>query len=260
MEGLVETVEEKIERFRIYNRTMIAAAFSKQNRRHQGLPAKLLLCSIFDSLSIAAFPNERGVGKRYRQTVSAHSGWTHYDRVSLLQLCGVLDSLSQIPSSFSDLNSWAQSEKCKRFAVSNRLLSSRKELSIDPTLQEVIAEWPCQGNGQPEKLDGRVLPSGFTHKNLLWMYRNKLAHEFRLPGAGAESAFRTEFDPYYQEVSTVSGVDPVSGLVFNNRWELVYPTGFFVQIVKRSLDNICTDYRASGTSPFLSYQEGSLWL
>lgn len=256
----METVEEKIDRFRIYNRTMIAAAFSKPNRRHQGLPAKLLLCSIFDSLSIAAFPNEGGVGKRYRKTVSIHSGWPHHDRVSLLQLCGFLDSLSQIPSSFSGLNSWAQSEKCKRFAVSNRLLSNHKELSIDPTLQEVLAEWSVQANGQPEKLHGKLLPCRFTHRNLLWMYRNKLAHEFRLPGAGAESAFRTELEPYYQEVSTVSGVDPVSGLVFSNRWELVYPTGFFVQIAKRVLESICADYRASGTSPFLSYQEGSLWL
>lgn len=256
----METVEEKIDRFRTYNRAMIAAAFSKPNRRHQGLPAKLLLCSVFDSLSIAAFPNETGVGKRYQQTVSKHSGWAYHDRVSLLQLCGVLDGLSQVPSSFSDLNGWAQSEKHKRFAVSNRLLSSHKELEADPTLQEVLAEWPYQSNGQPEKLDGKFLPSKFTHKNLLWMYRNKLAHEFRLPGTGAESPFRMEFAPYYQEVSTISDIDPVSGLIFSNRWELVYPTGFFVQIAKSSLESICSDYRISGTSPFLSYQEGSSWL
>lgn len=256
----METVEEKIARFRSYNRTVIAAAFSKSNLRHQGLPAKLLLCSIFDSLSIAAFPNESSVGKRYQQTVSIHSGWAHHDRVSLLQLCGVLDGLCQVPSSFSDLNGWAQYEKCKRFAASNKLLSSDKKLVIDPTLQDVLAEWPCQDNGQPEKLDGRFLPCKFTHRNLLWMYRNKLAHEFRLPGAGAESAFRVEFSPYYQEVLTVSDVNPASGLVFSNRWELVYPTGFFIQIAKRALESICSDYRVSGTSPFLSYQEGGPWL
>ncbi|HIM39435.1 MAG TPA: hypothetical protein EYM37_05785 [Methylophaga aminisulfidivorans] len=256
----METIEEKIDRFRTYNRAMIAAAFSKPNRRRQGLPAKLLLCSVFDSLSIAAFPNETCVGKRYRQTVSAHSGWTYHDRVSLLQLCGVLNGLSQVPSSFSDLNDWAQSEKHKRFAISNSRLSSHKELETDPTLQEVLAEWPCKSNGQPEKLDGKFLPSRFTHKNLLWMYRNKLAHEFRLPGAGAESPFRIEFSPYYQEVSTISDIDPVSGLILSKRWELVYPTGFFVQIAKSSLESICSDYRISGSSPFLSYQEGSSWL
>lgn len=256
----MESVDEKIDRFRTYNRSMIAAAFSKPNRRHQGLPAKLLLCSIFDSLSIAAFPNETSVGHRYRQTVSMHSGWAYHDRVSLLQLCGILDGLSQVPSSFSALNCWAQSEKQNRFAVSNSLLSNHKALKTDPTLQEVIAEWPCQRTGQPEKLDGKFLPSKFTHKNLLWMYRNKLAHEFRLPGTGAESSFRTEFAPYYQEVSTISNVDPVSGLILNSRWELVYPAGFFVDIAKSSLESICSDYLITGKSPFLSYQEGSSWL
>ncbi|MBQ4798964.1 hypothetical protein J8L73_07445 [Pseudoalteromonas sp. MMG006] len=256
----MEKVEEKIYRFRTYNRAMIAAALSKSNRCHQGLPAKLLLCSIFDSLSIAAFPNETAVGKRYRQTVSKHSGWAYHDRVSLLQLCGVLDGLSQVPSSFSALNCWAQTEKHKRFAVSNGLLSSHKGLEADPTLQEVLAEWPHQSIDQPEKLDGKFLPSKFTHKNMLWMYRNKLAHEFSLPGTGAESPFRMEFAPYYQEVSMLSDIDPVSGLIFSNRWELVYPTGFFVQIAKSSLESIFTDYRISGTNPFLSYQESSLWL
>lgn len=256
----METVEEKIDRFQLYNRTMIAAALSKANRRHQGLPAKLLLCSIFDSLSIAAFPSENGVGKRYRETVSKHSNWAHYDRVSLLQLCGVLEGIAQLPHEFSQLNGWAQSEKAKRFPISNRLISNHKNLALDPTLQEILREWPCQSNGSPDKLNGKLLPYMFTHKNLLWKYRNKLAHEFRLPGAGAESVFRMEADPYYQEVSTISDIDPVDGFIFSNRWELIYPTGFFAQIAKSALESICSEYRGSGTSPFLSYQEGSSWL
>lgn len=255
----MEMVDEKIDRFRRYNRTMIAAALAKSNRRYQGLPAKLLLCSIFDSLSIAAFPGEKGVGKRYRETVSNHSGWAHHERVSLLQFCGVLEDMAEVPQEFSGLDCWAKSEREKRFAVTNRMLSSDKYLKADPTLQEVLKEWPLQNNGEPKKLSGKH-PYEFTHRNLLWMYRNKLAHEFRLPGKGAESVFRMEFEPYYQEVSTITEIDSVDGFKFSNRWELIYPTGFFVKIAKETLESICEQYRINGNSPFLSYQEGSSWL
>ncbi|MBH0042883.1 MULTISPECIES: hypothetical protein [unclassified Pseudoalteromonas] len=255
----METIEEKVTRFRTYNRTMIAAAFSKPNRRHQGIPAKLLLCSVFDSLSIAAFPNENKVGHRYRKTISEHSGWEHNNRVSLLQLCSVLESHPQLPSSFLTLNSWAKSEKKKRFSNSNSLLSINKGLELDPTFEELLDKWPKQKNKHPETLD-RLSPERFTHKNLLYMYRNKLAHEFRLLGNGAESPFRVEFKPYYQEVSTVTDLSSMGGLVSTKTWRLVYPIGFFVKIAKNSLESICIEYNSKGTSPFLNYKESDLWL
>lgn len=258
----METVEEKIDRFQNYNQTMIAAALAEANRRHQGLPAKLLLCSIFDSLSIAAFPSENSVGKRYRETISKHSCWAYHNNVSLLQLCGVLEDIAQLPNEFSQFKDWVQDEKAKRFPISKRLVSNHKSLvlELDPTLPEVLREWPCLSNDSPDKLNGKFLPYMFTHKNLLWKYRNKLAHEFRLPGSGAESVFRRESEPYYQEVSTVSDIVPVDGLIFRNRWELIYPTDFFAQIAKSALESICSEYRNSCTSPFLSYQEGGSWL
>ncbi len=255
----METIEEKIDRFRRYNRTLIAAAFAKSNRRHQGLPAKLLLCSIFDSLSIAAFPNAGEVGKRYKDTVNLHSGWVHHDRVSLLQLCHVLDSIPQVPQTFSQLYHWAHSEKKRRFPISNSLISKHKNLSADPTYQEVLKEWPHKSNGNPEELGGHC-PDKFTHRNLLWKYRNKLAHEFRLPGEGAQSPFRLEFEAYYTEVAKITGIDSDNGFIFSNQWELIYPTGLFFEITKKALESICTEYRKKGSSPFLNYQEGSSWL
>lgn len=257
----METVDQKIDRFRRYNRTMIAAALAKKNRRHQGLPAKLLMCSIFDSLSIAASPsNESHVGDRYKETISTHSNWVHHDRVSLLQLCDILDRIPQVPPAFSRLNNWAQSEKSIRFPASKRLVSRHKDLTEDPVIQEVIERWPLKSNGKPEKLGSKFFPYMFTHKHLLWMYRNKLTHEFRLPGGGIESVLKMKFDPYYQEVSTVSDIDPVHGFVFSNRWELIYPTGFIYRITKNTLESVCVKYQACGISPFSSYKEGSSWL
>ena len=256
----METNDEKIHRFRGYNRTMIAAALAKSNRRYEGIPAKLILCSIFDSLSIAAFPKEKEVGKRYRDTIAVHSGWIDHDRVSLLQLCHVLDRLgSNIPQTFSQLHNWANSEKNRRFPISHSLGSGEKFLSTDPTYQEVLNEWPHQSSGSPEKLDRRS-PDQFTHRNLLWMYRNKLAHEFRTPGAGVEFSFRLEFKPYYTVQSEVD-INPVVGLSFlNQQWEPIYPVGLFVELAKNSLESICNQYKKEGTSPFLSYQESSSWL
>jgi len=238
---------------------MIAAALAKSNRRHDGIPAKLLLCSIFDSLSIAAFPDEKYSGKRYQNTIDLHSGWIYHDSVSLLQLCHILDNLNQVPQNFSQLSKWVHSEKAKRFPVSNSLISRKNSLSEDPTYQEVLNIWPRLKSGVPEKLDGRS-PDKFTHRNLLWMYRNKLAHEFRLPGSGSESPFKLEFEPYYTEVSTITDIKPVSGVIFSNRWELIYPTGFLFEITKNALDSICQKYKIKGTSPFLSYEEGCSWL
>ena len=254
-----ESVSEKVDRFCLYNRTMIAAAFAKRNRRYQGLPAKLILCSIFDSLSIAAFPNENGVGKRYRQTLSDHTNWTDQSRVSLLNLIWVFDRMHTVPADFAQMKTWVEAEVSTRFPTSSRMISSHVNLNQDPELDVVLIHWPLSQNGKPEKLEG-LRPQDFTHRNLFWKYRNRLAHEFRLPGAGAESTFRFEDQPYYQEVSTVTDINPVSRLVFDNRWELVYPTGFFVVTVKQALDSLCVKYKSEGTSPFMQYYEGSSWL
>lgn len=252
-----ETIEEKIERFKTYNRTMIAVAVSKPNLRHQGLPAKLLLCSIFDSLSIAAFPGENA-GLRYKKTISDHSKWEHHDRVSLLQLCGVLNRAQNIPVSFDDLKSWSSNLLSTKFPSKNRLISRHVDIDRDPTLEQVLDHWPKK-QGKHEKLNN-LRPDDLTHRGLVWKYRNRLAHEFRLPGSGAQSPFRMEYKPYYQEVSTVTDIDPVNGLIFSNHWELIYPTGFFFDITKAVLDSICEQYRTELSSPFLQYDEGSLWV
>jgi hypothetical protein len=122
-----------------------------------------------------------------------------------------------------------------------------------------MALWPTSEGEKSEKLSNKY-PEQFTHRGLFWKYRNKLAHEFRLPGGGAQSAFRNEFTPYYQEAATITEVNPVEGLVLDKRWELIYPTGFFRVVAKASLDSICRKYKIEASSPFLHYQEGSSWL
>lgn len=253
-----ETIEEKIERFKTYNRTMIDVAVSKQNLRHQGLPAKLLLCSIFDSLSIAAFPGENTVSRRYKRTISDHSKWEHHNRVSLLQLCGVLNRAQNIPASFDGLKSWSSNLLSTKFPSKNRLISCHVDIDSDPTFEQVHDHWPKK-QGKNEKLNDLRLED-FTHQGLVWKYRNRLAHEFRLPGSGDQSPFRMEYKPYYQVVSTKTDIDPVNGFIFENHWELIYPTGFFFNITKVALDSICEKYRAELSSPFLQYDEGSLWV
>lgn len=49
---MVESREDKIERFREFYQQRVASAMSDCNLEHDGLHAKILLCAIIDSLSL----------------------------------------------------------------------------------------------------------------------------------------------------------------------------------------------------------------
>ncbi|MDG2790896.1 hypothetical protein P7M42_07130 [Vibrio parahaemolyticus] len=256
----METTQEKINRFRLYNRTMIAAALAKPNRRYQGVPAKLLLCSILDSLSVAAFPDTNMKnGERFRETIKCFSEFEYIDHVSLLQLLAILDSFKSVPIEFQDFHKCVQGMHLERFPKTQRLFKQNISIDRDPTLKEILEIWPKDINGEPIKKGG-LNPLVFTHGNLIWKYRNKLAHEFRNPGNGVDIDVKLTKTAYYQEVSKVTDMSPIDGLSFENRWELVYPTGFFYHLTKSILDGVCNSYQKQGNSPFLSYSEGSSWL
>lgn len=122
-----------------------------------------------------------------------------------------------------------------------------------------MVHWPQKSGCIPEKL-GRLGLDKLQHKNLLWLYRNSLVHEFRLPGRGVERRGTQESSAYYQQVSQIEGLNPEVGLQFSNRWELIYPTGFFKSLAERVLHRVADFHLLNGTSPFAAYSEGSFWI
>ena len=72
-----------------------------------------------------------------------------------------------------------------------------------------------------------------TYSSPLYACRNHLVHEFREPGHGLEMD-QTDVFPYYHNLTHLS----VAGERSKDTWELVYPLGFFKQIVSKSLASL----------------------
>lgn len=254
---MVETVEEKIERFIEFNRDMITTAVSENNLKNQGVNAKVLLCSIIDSLAKSRFPDEATNGARFKQTIQASANWMECERVSLLHLKRAID-VEEADVKFADLNAWAEDSIRCHFVTNNRILSARIEIGRDPRPEDVLALWPHDEMQRPIKL-GRTSWENLTHKNLFWQYRNSLMHEFRIPGRAVELGVETN-SPFYQKVSQIDDYRPDAGIKLTNRWELLYPTGFFQVVAENILEEVAAHHRSAQTSPFAAYSEGSFWI
>ena len=49
-------------------------------------------------------------------------------------------------------------------------------------------------------------------------------------------------------------------LTYTNKWELVYPTGFFHRLALEALTSIARLHAQNKTSPFEAYSQGTYWL
>lgn len=50
------------------------------------------------------------------------------------------------------------------------------------------------------------------------------------------------------------------GLIYSNRWELVYPTGFFHQLAVEILRKVANYHLTENSSPFAAYSDGTYWI
>lgn len=254
-----ESNSDKVKRFIEFNDSMIVAAMAEYNRADQSIHSKVLLCAIFDSLAKSRFPDCAGNAERFKRTIAEHSNWQDCERVSLLHLVRALEIFPALPPEFLKLNTWACDQFSRQFPLTDRLLSVSTPISKDPTISEVQAYWPTSADGNPKRL-GRVHLLQLQHKNLLWLYRNSLIHEYRIPGQGWERNTSTENEPFYQQVATITELSSEAGMKFTNRWELIYPTSFFHQLTNRVLTSVADYHLKHGSSPFVAYSEGSYWI
>lgn len=253
-----ETNEEKVHRFIDYNRNIISSTLISENCENQGINAKILLCSVIDSLAKSRFPDMHRNGARFIRTIEESASWPDCERISLLHLRRAMEVAPELPPVFAELEERTEQLLRHRLPISNRILSSRIQITNDPHIDEIITIWPCDKAGQMLKLD-RISLQDLTHKGLLWQYRNSLVHEYRIPGRSSELGPRRN-EPFYQQVSQIEDISSEQGIVFTNRWELLYPTGFFRQLVEQILDEVAKFHLANNTSPFAPYSEGSYWI
>lgn len=253
----LETLSEKVDRFKTYYLDLIKTAECEQNLANQKVHSKILCCSIFDAISKSLFPKSTSNCMRFVSLVRLCEGWPESQKVSLLHLVRLFEVTPHLPSSANKLKEFATQEFGKSFPISNRLMSNNKPISSDIDIENIKVLWPTQDD-KPIKI-GKVMPHQLKHEHLLWLYRNSVVHEYRNPGRGVELGQYVPEYAFYQEVSTVSALTE-KGINFSNQWELVYPASFFIELCKQALNVASSIHLKNETCPFKAYSEGTYWI
>jgi hypothetical protein len=252
-----ETLEEKVDRFKVYYMELISTAECEQNLTHQNVPSKILCCSIFDAISKSVFPEITSNRERYISLVRRCDSWPESKKVSLLHLVRLFEITKNIPPNTNQLVELAQQKFNRIFPISNNLSRNHVPISSDINLEDILTLWPKQ-NSTHIKIGG-VKPHQLMHENLLWLYRNSVVHEYRNPGQGFELGQYVPEYAFYQKLSTINSLTD-KGFNFTNRWELVYPVNFFINLCKEALNVAALNHLENQTCPFQGYSEGTYWL
>lgn len=255
--GDIETLEQKIDRFKQYYLSLIKTAECEQNIANQKVHSKILSCSIFDAISKSIFPEISSNCQRFTALVRLCENWPESQKVSLLHLVRLLEITPNLPSSMNELKKYATQQFDNKFPNSNSIMSNNKAISSDVEIEEILELWPTQ-SGKPIKI-GNVLPHQLKHEYLLWLYRNSVVHEYRNPGRGVELGQYVPKYAFYQEMAMVSEIDEKE-FKFNSHWELVYPYRFFINLCKEALSLVSLLHNKNKTNPFQAYSEGTFWL
>lgn len=253
----METIDEKIGRFREFNEELLDVAQSKVNMTHEKVHSKILCCSIFDALSKSVFPDIKGNRQRYIELVRLCDQWPESQKVSLLHLVRLLEKEAVIPNKFRELIELSNDLFLKNFKLSNNVLSNTVPATADISFKELLTVWPKNKNGNPIQLAG-VQPSQLKHENLFWCYRNSIVHEYRNPGNGVELGSSQPDLAFYQEVYSLD--EKSDSIAVSSRWELIYPVNLFIKLCKYAIEIACNHHFKNRTSPFEAYASGTYWL
>lgn len=224
------TKQERTEQYVSYFRDQLSSIDSLQTRLHK----KILLVIILDSLSRARYPLSTKVKKRFLKMINEHAVWEHANRVSVYQV-----SLSLTPQMSPSLREYVTTFHAKWPEW------KMPGLEADPLISDIEQ----LASTQEEK----KLLEECTHSNLLYVYRNHLVHEFREPGHALEMDQR-DISPYYHSLTNLSAETQNK-----ETWELVYPLGFFKQLVSNSLTTLHNYLLAYDLDPYSYYAFGTQW-
>ena len=197
-------------------------------------------------LAKAAYRSNKKNRERYTKLLREFSGWQHVERVSLPHLDALLRKYPEVPC--DELRSLVEEQFTWREGLCPRL-------HLDPNYSEVSEKWP-----KLEKPFGFIRAEHLRHDSLFYIYRNSLVHEVRSRGFAFEEEDDTE--PYYHSCSPLS-VDQAGKLSIEQgkmKWELVYPTQFFLSIVDQTMDQFEKYCNGKNWNPIAPFDFGSYWI
>lgn len=186
---------------------------------------KLGFVAAIDGLSKVGASNESRNPKnreRFVSFIQKFSNWSDGERISLPHLVEALsrDTEPEFQPLKECVNSLFQSEK---WSPRSAILPGPHNITRDPMPDQVLDRWP-----KGKKVLGKLSEENFCHVNLLYAYRNSLAHELREPGLP-----RLESDvPYahYHYTPLYAPNKEGQTCLLRKAWLLHYPVGFFSTI------------------------------
>ena len=224
----------KIDQYCSYFKDQLGKIVTIDGRLHQ----KILLVVIFDTWARARYPNEKTNRKRFVSLIREYSGWSESERVSLPQLCLLLEELAKKEPTEPPKEPTALMKEV-RYMLSRWEYGKIHRLGKDPVAADL------EGHVADDN-EWKIIHSS-RHAELFYTYRNHLIHEFREPGYGMEFS-DDGTTPYYHGMANDNGT-----------WELVYPIGFLVNTAETLITNLTVYFMANNLDPFSSYDFGSLW-
>lgn len=199
------------------------------------LHRKTLYITTIDTLSKCRYPNETQNGKRFRDFVLNFGDWVDAIRVSLPQLRMYIDGLSSAEKQqYIDLIN----------LIDNEIKDWQKGAFVDIHNDLLLADFNLINT--PNNI------RSYQHLELLWVYRNKIAHECRSPGYGADISIKDK--AYYIDRSSEN-----SNGVWESTWELTYPEALFCNLTSNCIINLESYCNTHDIDPYESYEFGSEW-
>ena len=191
-----------------------------------GLYPRILWVTILDAMSIAGHPNLASRNHdRIIKFIETYAQWADRDRTSLPQI-----ALQLKTSRLTDGKLYEHvTNEIAKWPDGHIL-----EPNVDPQFEEIMKLAYCDCE--------RKIIKGCCYKELFYINRNYLVHEFRDPGNGFRSLSSSDNAFYHQHGS---------------QWELVFPTALFKNFCSQGLTKLRAALEQDDRNPYDAYKFGS---
>lgn len=193
---------------------------------------KILYLVEIDTLSRAAFPNQKGHKNRVIKFLDECSNWSARDRVSAIQLQHILEKNGKSSGALFGL-------------IKNRVDSWTCGSIIYPSQDLSFGEVQSLARSDVSKIVDEA-----RYDRLLYKYRNTLIHEFREPGTGMDLGTDSA-SPYYLGIYHQNTGE--------SSWELVFPVQFLERLCKDGIKGLRKHLLTNKLNPYDSYKFGTQW-
>ena len=238
-----DKLNEDIEIYYGYFMRKIEEINTLQSPGHK-LFKRVLYVSVLDTLSRAAYPNDKNNRNRFTSFVVNYCDWSNGNKISLLHLVQALKLSTD--SSLNDARRYA----VERFSKTDFRFGAIPDISVDPNIEEILTVWPKDID---VIITSVIKLEYLKHFNLVYAFRNSLVHEFRFPGHGMDISDNTE--AFYHYILAPEGDDFVTDSI-----ELVYPFGFCRRICISGLNNLKNHLIGKSINPYDLYDFGTYWI